>query len=219
MLTAALAFWTILLSAFWRLWLGGTPKDWPFKTGVTAFKYLVGMGLAGGIVWHLTQDWRPSLLAAVAYLAIWRGYGHGPMLQIPLGQNQKDLIKRFIDWVVPPPIDDPDLEWKRAIGANLRWGLYALLRYALPCSLVGFGFALMGYREFPMFAAGVGICAAYWISWHRRLKWDYDIMRWIANISPVRDYRDACQPYSFGHPMAGAALMLGIIGSTWPFVG
>lgn len=210
-LTTALCLWVVLLSAAWRLWLGGTPRDWPFKKGLTAFKYVVGMGLAGGIVWHLTADWRAAALTAPGYIAVWRIYKHGPMLQIPLGPNTKDLILKLVDWLVPPP-EDRDLEWKRMIGANVRWWLYGHVRYAAICTLIGTGFALLGYRWSPMMLAGYGILASYWLSWNRRLKWDYDLMRKIADISATPDYRDTVQPYSYGHLGAGAALMAGIVG-------
>lgn len=212
MLTAALCLWAVLLSGAWRLWLGGTPRDWPFKTGQTAFKYVVGLGLAGGMMWHLTQDWRLSLIAGIGYLAIWRAYGHGPMLQVPLGDNAKDLIKRLVDRLIPPP-EDKDLEWNRAIGANLRWGLYGLVRYVIPCVALGGVLAIFGARWWPVAASSLGILAAYRITWARRLNLDYDLMRWVADISPTPDMRDSLQPYSFAHPFAGAALMIGLIAS------
>lgn len=85
-------FWIItvaavLLSAYWRLWLGGTPRFVPIKSGLTWLQYAVGLAIAGGAVWLLTHDWKLSAIAAVGYLAIWRGYGHGPMLQVPLGPS------------------------------------------------------------------------------------------------------------------------------------
>lgn len=214
-MTIALCIWAVMLGAFYRLWLGGTPKDWPFKTGVTQFKYLVGMGLAGGIVWHLTQDWRPSLLAGIGWVAVWRIYGHGPLLQLPLGDNSKDIFLKAVNSIVPPP-EDRDLEWKRMFGANIRWWLYGHFRYVALCGLIGVGFWALGGRWLPMVLASYGILWSYWISWNRRLKWNYDIMRWIAAISSTPDYRDSVQPYSWGHIGAGAALMVGIIGSTWP---
>lgn len=214
-MTILLCIWVVLLSGFWRLWLGGTPRDWPFPRGVTQFKYLVGMGLAGGIVWHITQDWRPAVIAALGYILIWRGYGHGPMLQLPLGTNETDKILALVNRLVPPP-EDRDAEWKWKFTPNVRWFLYGAIRYVMPCAAIGALMAIFGARWWPMALGGVGILAGYWISWKDRLSQDYDFIRWIANLSPVRNYRDSLQPYAFGALYAGASLMIGIIGSVWP---
>lgn len=187
----------VVLSAAWRFWLGGTPRNWPFAKGLTAFKYIAGLALAGGTAWMLTHDWRLTAVSAVGYLAVWRIYGHGPMLQVPLGPSTKD----FIYALIPTGLRGTELGW---------WG-YGFFRYVLPCAALGLVIEHWRPSELNYVAfAGVVIVAAYRVTYALRNHLPYGLIRAIANLSSTPNYDDSLQPYNVGHPIAGAALTAGI---------
>lgn len=201
----------VIAAAVWRLWLGGTPANVPFTKGLAYLQYGIGFVLALAVAWYLTASPLAAIVAGLGFVLIFANWCHKPLQQIPLPECS-DRLMSIVDRLIPPP-EIRDFEWEAPLGANLRWGIYAMVRYMMPCLALGGLLYLLGARWWPVPLAALGILAAYRIAWARRLKWDYDIMRYIARLSPSPNLKVSVQPHSFAHPWAGAFLMAGIIGS------
>lgn len=142
-----------LLLGLWRCWLGGgIGKDWPVKSGLRYVQLIALLLLVYAATWH--ASWQITLIDAIALLAIARGYGHGPMLQIPL-----------------KPDPDGDVIYDLVAGIEsqvLRWWAYAGFRYVLPAFVWGLVLALAGGGFAGPFCAGIAIVLGYRLSWALR---------------------------------------------------
>jgi hypothetical protein len=104
------------LLGLWRSWLGGgIGKDWPFKSGLTWLQYALALLLVYAATWH--DPWQVTAIDGVGVILLARIYGHGPMLQFPLGTKDGDFILSIVGG---------------AGGGVLRYFAYAAIRYVLP---------------------------------------------------------------------------------------
>lgn len=142
-----------LLLGLWRCWLGGgIGKDWPVKSGLRYVQLIALLLLVYAATWH--ASWQVTLIDAIAIALIARGYGHGPMLQIPL-----------------KPDPDGDFIYDLVAGIEsqvLRWWAYAGVRYIAPAMVWGLALAIAGGKFLAPVSFGCVIVLAYRTTWALR---------------------------------------------------
>lgn len=147
-----------LLLGLWRMWLGRGVDGWPVflrRTDGRAFPgatYLQYALLVGFLFAFF--DWQIALTNAVAILLLARGSGHTPLLYgpglLPETASLKGLEGAL--YAFSKEVDNPEL----------RWWVFADLRYILPSLLWGVALsAQIGPRGFAVTAAALAMVAIY----------------------------------------------------------
>lgn len=144
-----------LFLGLWRCWLGGgIGKDWPVKSGLRYVQLIAILLLVYIATWH--APWHITLIDAIAILLVARGYGHGPMLQIPLK---------------PDPDGDLIYDLVADIESNvLRWWAYGAVRYVLPGFVWALTLVVAGGGFVAPFFGTIAIVMTYRATWALRGK-------------------------------------------------
>lgn len=159
----------VLACALMRFWIGGLPR-W----GGTWLKYVCWLGTVGSYVWTRTGNpWLAGELA-LATLAMWRIYGHGPLLRYPLGPNAKDALLLITNTVMSL------LGVQHPFPA---FALYGLLRYgSFGVILPAIGY-FNGLAEYGWLALPGGIPFVYLTTWSMRHDLQVGFFVWLSDIS------------------------------------
>ena len=173
-----------LLLGAWRSWLGGgIGKDWPTRHGIAWVQYLALAAVPFGASW---PDWHLALTNYIGVLLLARGYGHGPMLSLPIGPDPDgDWIYDYIArWV-------PNLE--------ARWWVYSLVRYVGFSGPWAAALAVQGYQWAGPVAGALLIVITFRALWPIR-----------AKLPTLNDVGNQAQNWTeiIGWTLLGAALVL-----------